>query len=215
MREGEPGWFYVGNGQLQYKDSDGWTDQYKTYRGPRNHIPDGEHRLVRSGRRESVAQREEASPENTSSRDCGLCGAAKTRRCTWMGLMGDRARRARFPQGAGPEGFPYPCRYLQRPPLAAHGPAGSHGAWRMAHGKSIIGTANGAPPGSSQGSQSGAATRVGRRPGCEWARPPSATGHPLSLIWASPKPAAEDLTRNGGNVHLLRSGSGVASLSEF
>jgi hypothetical protein len=45
MREGEPGWFYVGNGQLQYKDSDGWTDQYKTYRGPRNHI------LGSSGRR--------------------------------------------------------------------------------------------------------------------------------------------------------------------
>ena len=102
-----PGWFYVGNGQLQYKDSDGWTDQYKTYRGPWNDIPDGEHHLVRSGRRESVAQREEASPENTSSCDCGLCGAAKTRRCTWMGLMGDRARRARFPQGAGPKGFPF------------------------------------------------------------------------------------------------------------
>ena len=28
MREGEPGWFYVSNGQLQYKDSDGWTDQH-------------------------------------------------------------------------------------------------------------------------------------------------------------------------------------------
>jgi len=56
-------------------------------------------------------------------------------------------------------------------------------AWR---GKGIIGTANGAPPESTQGSQSGAATRVGRRPGCEWARPPSATDHPLSLIWVSP-----------------------------
>src|ERR1035437_7138236 len=62
----------------------------------------------------------------------------------------------------------------------------AHGTWHMAHGKSIIGTANGAPPGSSQGSESGAATRVGRRPGHEWAWPPSATGHPLSLIWVSP-----------------------------
>jgi len=92
MREGEPGWFYVGNGQLQYEDSDGWTDQYKTYRGPRNHHPDGEHRLVRSGRREGVAQREEASLENTSSRDCGSCGAAKTL-CT----DGPHGRRAGEP----------------------------------------------------------------------------------------------------------------------
>ena len=29
MREGEPSWFYVGNGLLQYKDSNGWTDQYQ------------------------------------------------------------------------------------------------------------------------------------------------------------------------------------------
>jgi hypothetical protein len=85
---------------------------------------------------------------------------------------------------------------------------------RMTHGKGIIGTANGAPPGSSQGSQSGAATGLGRRPGCEWARPPSATGHPLSLMWASPSPAAEDLTRKGANAHLVGSGSGVSSLSE-
>ena len=27
MREGEPGWFYIGNGLLQYKDINGWTDQ--------------------------------------------------------------------------------------------------------------------------------------------------------------------------------------------
>jgi hypothetical protein len=30
MREGETGWFYVGNGQLQYKDKDGWTDQHQS-----------------------------------------------------------------------------------------------------------------------------------------------------------------------------------------
>jgi hypothetical protein len=29
MREGEPGWFYVGNGQLRYKDSQDWTDRYQ------------------------------------------------------------------------------------------------------------------------------------------------------------------------------------------
>jgi hypothetical protein len=34
MRDGEPGWFYVGNGQLRYKDSDGWTDQYQDIDGP-------------------------------------------------------------------------------------------------------------------------------------------------------------------------------------
>ena len=34
MREGEPGWFYIGNGQLQYKDSNGWTDQYQDIDGP-------------------------------------------------------------------------------------------------------------------------------------------------------------------------------------
>ncbi len=39
--------------------------------------------------------------------------------------------RQQFYRGVGPR---HPCRYLQRPPLAAHGPAGSHGAWRMAHG---------------------------------------------------------------------------------
>jgi cytoskeletal protein RodZ len=29
MRDGEPGWFYVGNGQLRYKDSNGWTDKFQ------------------------------------------------------------------------------------------------------------------------------------------------------------------------------------------
>ena len=29
MREGEPGWYYIGNGQLRYKDGTGWTDQYQ------------------------------------------------------------------------------------------------------------------------------------------------------------------------------------------
>jgi hypothetical protein len=29
VREGEPGWFYVGNGQLRYKDGQSWTDQYR------------------------------------------------------------------------------------------------------------------------------------------------------------------------------------------
>jgi hypothetical protein len=29
MREGEPGWFYVGNGKLRYKDSEAWTDRYQ------------------------------------------------------------------------------------------------------------------------------------------------------------------------------------------
>jgi hypothetical protein len=33
MREGEPGWFYVGNGQLRYKDNAGWTDQYEDLDG--------------------------------------------------------------------------------------------------------------------------------------------------------------------------------------
>ncbi|MDQ1535758.1 MAG: hypothetical protein QOE58_151, partial [Actinomycetota bacterium] len=28
MHEDEPGWFYVGNGQLRFKDGDNWTDQY-------------------------------------------------------------------------------------------------------------------------------------------------------------------------------------------
>ena len=34
MREGEPGWFYIGNGLLQYKDINGWTDQYQDIDGP-------------------------------------------------------------------------------------------------------------------------------------------------------------------------------------
>ena len=34
MRDGESGWFYVGNGELRYKDSDGWTDQYQDIDGP-------------------------------------------------------------------------------------------------------------------------------------------------------------------------------------
>ena len=33
MREGEPGWFYVGNGQLRYKDGAGWTDRYEDIDG--------------------------------------------------------------------------------------------------------------------------------------------------------------------------------------
>jgi hypothetical protein len=103
MREGEPGWFYVGNGQLQYEDSDGWTDQYKTYRGPRNHVPDGEPRLVRSGRREGVAQREEASLENTSSRDCG------SGRCAWMGLLG-AVQASQVSSGSWTKGFSFRLR---------------------------------------------------------------------------------------------------------
>jgi hypothetical protein len=34
MLDGEPGWFYVGNGELRYKDSDGWTDRYQDIDGP-------------------------------------------------------------------------------------------------------------------------------------------------------------------------------------
>jgi hypothetical protein len=34
MPEQEPGWFYIGNGQLRYKDSEGWTDQYEDLDGP-------------------------------------------------------------------------------------------------------------------------------------------------------------------------------------
>jgi hypothetical protein len=34
MRDGEPGWFYVGSGQLRYKDMDGWTDQFQDLDGP-------------------------------------------------------------------------------------------------------------------------------------------------------------------------------------
>ncbi len=34
MGPDEPGWFYVGNGQLQYKDANGWTDQYQDIDGP-------------------------------------------------------------------------------------------------------------------------------------------------------------------------------------
>jgi hypothetical protein len=30
----EPMWYYVGEGQLRYKDGDGWTDQYKTIDEP-------------------------------------------------------------------------------------------------------------------------------------------------------------------------------------
>jgi ferric-dicitrate binding protein FerR (iron transport regulator) len=29
MREDEPGWFYIGNGQLRYKDSVDWTERYQ------------------------------------------------------------------------------------------------------------------------------------------------------------------------------------------
>jgi hypothetical protein len=39
MRDGEPGWFYVGNGQLRYKDSDGWTEQYEDLDGPPKTAP--------------------------------------------------------------------------------------------------------------------------------------------------------------------------------
>lgn len=35
MREGEPGWLYIGNGLLQYKDVNGWTDQYQDLDGPK------------------------------------------------------------------------------------------------------------------------------------------------------------------------------------
>ena len=34
MNPDEPGWFYVGHGQLQYKDVNGWTDQYQDIDGP-------------------------------------------------------------------------------------------------------------------------------------------------------------------------------------
>lgn len=34
MRKGEPGWFYIGNGLLQYKDINGWTDQYQDLDSP-------------------------------------------------------------------------------------------------------------------------------------------------------------------------------------
>lgn len=35
MPEQQPGWFYVGNGQLRYKDGTGWTDQYQDLDGPK------------------------------------------------------------------------------------------------------------------------------------------------------------------------------------
>lgn len=35
MPEQDPGWFYIGNGQLQYKDQDGWTDQFQDLDGPK------------------------------------------------------------------------------------------------------------------------------------------------------------------------------------
>jgi len=35
MSQQEPGWFYIGNGQLQYKDSAGWTDQFQDLDSPR------------------------------------------------------------------------------------------------------------------------------------------------------------------------------------
>jgi len=34
MSPDDPGWFYVGQGQLQYKDVNGWTDQYQDIDGP-------------------------------------------------------------------------------------------------------------------------------------------------------------------------------------
>ena len=34
MNPDEPGWFYVGDGQLQYKDANGWTDQFQDIDGP-------------------------------------------------------------------------------------------------------------------------------------------------------------------------------------
>lgn len=34
MNRDEHGWFYVGHGQLQYKDVNGWTDQYQDIDGP-------------------------------------------------------------------------------------------------------------------------------------------------------------------------------------
>ena len=33
--EAEPRWFYIGNGQLRKKDSDGWTDEYRDVDGPK------------------------------------------------------------------------------------------------------------------------------------------------------------------------------------
>lgn len=34
MPEGDPGWLYIGNGLLQYKDIDGWTDRYQELDDP-------------------------------------------------------------------------------------------------------------------------------------------------------------------------------------
>lgn len=31
--DGEPKWYYVGNGQIRYKDTNGWTDQYQDIEG--------------------------------------------------------------------------------------------------------------------------------------------------------------------------------------
>lgn len=35
MSEQDPGWFYIGNGRLQYKDVEGWTDQFQDLDGPK------------------------------------------------------------------------------------------------------------------------------------------------------------------------------------
>jgi hypothetical protein len=39
MRAGEPGWFYIGSGQLRYKDTEGWTDQFQDLDGPARLAP--------------------------------------------------------------------------------------------------------------------------------------------------------------------------------
>ena len=39
MRAGEPGWFYIGSGQLRYKDTEGWTDQFQDLDGPARVAP--------------------------------------------------------------------------------------------------------------------------------------------------------------------------------
>lgn len=45
MREGESGWYYVGSGQLRYKDGDSWTERYqdidKVAGAPRHSAPVG------------------------------------------------------------------------------------------------------------------------------------------------------------------------------
>jgi len=39
MREAESGWYYVGHGQLRYKDGHGWTDRYQDLDKDGGHPP--------------------------------------------------------------------------------------------------------------------------------------------------------------------------------